>query len=63
VLSRGYEGEEALFLPDSHLRPPYGLLMFGLFSLSLAVAGTLTGEAFGRVAMIYRAEKPKQFGN
>ena len=42
--------------------PMYGLLLFGVFSLFLAVAGTCTGEAwarFGRV--VYRAKEPKQF--
>jgi hypothetical protein len=54
--------EEALFTPDSPVRPPYGLLIFGVFSLFLAVVGTFTGEAwarFGRV--VYRAKDPKQF--
>jgi len=50
-------------MPDSRLRPPpYGLLIFGVFSLFLAVAGISTGEAwarFGRV--VYRAKEPKQF--
>lgn len=41
---------------------PYGLLMFGLFSLFLAVAGTLTGEAWSRSGpSVYRNEKPKEF--
>ena len=49
-------------MPDSHLRPPYGLLIFGVFSLFLAVAGISTGEAwarFGRV--VSRAKEPRQF--
>jgi hypothetical protein len=46
----------------SDLRPMYGWLLFGVFSLFLAVVGTCTGEAwarFGRV--VYRAKEPKQF--
>ena len=42
--------------------PMYGLLLFGVFSLFVAVAGTCTGQAwarFGRV--VYRAKEPKQF--
>jgi|HubBroStandDraft_1064217.scaffolds.fasta_scaffold933498_1 hypothetical protein len=49
-------------MPHSDLSPPYGLLIFGVFSLFLAVRGTCTGEAWaflGRV--VYRDEKPKQF--
>jgi len=51
-----------LLMPHSDLRPPYGLLMFGLFLLVLAVGGTCTGEAwayFGQV--VYRDKEPKQF--
>lgn len=51
-----------LFAHDSYSGPPYGLLIFGLFSLFLAVAGACTGQAwarFGRV--VYRAKEPKQF--
>jgi hypothetical protein len=50
-------------LPDlsSHLRPPYGLLIFGVFILVLAVAGTCTGTLWGRGGPVYRAEKPTQF--
>lgn len=49
-------------MPHSDLGPPIGFLIFGVFSLFLAVRGTCTGEAwayFGRV--VYRDEKPKQF--
>jgi hypothetical protein len=49
-------------MPNSDLSPPYGLLIFGLMSLLLALVGTCTGEAwarFGRV--VYRAKEPKQF--
>ena len=48
-------------MPDSHLRPPYGLLLFGAFLLLLAVVGICTGEALARFGVVYRAEKPKQF--
>jgi hypothetical protein len=51
-----------LLVLDSNLRPPYGLLIFGVFSFFLAVSGTCTGEAwarFGRV--VYRAKEPKKF--
>ena len=45
---------------DRH--PGYGLLLFGIFSLFMAVAGTCTGEAWaGLGRMVYRAEKPKEF--
>jgi hypothetical protein len=49
-------------MPDSHLTPPYGLLIFRVFSLFMAVVGTCTGQAWalsGRV--VYRAKEPKQF--
>jgi len=49
-------------MPHSDLRPPYGLLIFGLFLLFLAVGGTCTGEAwayFGQV--VHRDKTPKQF--
>jgi hypothetical protein len=55
-------GEEALFLPDSFSRSSYGLLIFGLFSLLLAVVGTCTGEAWARFGhVVSRAKEPKQF--
>ena len=50
------------FKPHSDLRPPNGLLMFGVFLLFLAVSGTCTGKAwayFGQV--VYRDEEPKKF--
>jgi hypothetical protein len=51
-----------LFTHHSYSGPPWGLLIFGVFSLFLAVNGACTGEAwagFGRV--VYRAKEPKQF--
>jgi len=49
-------------MPHSDLRPPYGFLIFGLFFLVLAVAGTRTGEAWARFGRVfYRDEEPKQF--
>ena len=50
-----------LFMPHSDLSPPYGLLIFGLFSLVLAVVATCIGEALGRFGLVYRDERPKQF--
>jgi hypothetical protein len=49
-------------MPHWDLRPPYGLLLFGVFLLLLAVGGTFTGKArayFGQV--VYRDEEPKKF--
>jgi hypothetical protein len=41
---------------------PYGLLIFGVFSLVLAVVGTCTGETLARFeGVIYRADDPKEF--
>jgi hypothetical protein len=49
-------------MPDSFVRTPYGLLVFGLFLLFLGVAGTLTGEAWGRFGrVVYRAKEPGKF--
>jgi hypothetical protein len=49
-------------MPRSNLRPPYGLLIFGVFSLVLAVNGTCTGEAWGYYGqVVYRDRTPKQF--
>jgi hypothetical protein len=49
-------------MPHSDLRAPYGLLIFGLFSLILAVAGTCTGETWARFGIVvYRDDRPKQF--
>jgi hypothetical protein len=51
-----------LFMPHSDLKPPYGLLIGGVFLLFLAVGGTCAGKApqyFGRV--VYRDEEPKRF--
>ena len=56
------EGKGALFMLPSDIRPPYVLLIFGAFSLFLAVAGTCTGEAWARFGqVVYRAKEPKQF--
>lgn len=50
-------------MPDSILRPsPYGLLIFGVFSLFLAVVGTCTGEAWAPHSLgVSRAKEPKKF--
>ena len=49
-------------MPNSDQSPPYGLLIFGVFSLFLAVRGTCTGEAWARFGVVvYRDERPKQF--
>jgi len=61
VLTETAFSQASLSMP-SHSRPLYGLLIFGAFSLFLAVVGTCTGEAwarFGRV--VCRAKEPKQF--
>jgi hypothetical protein len=48
-------------MPDSDLGL-YVFLIFGVFSLFLAVAGTCTGEAWARYGrVVYRAKEPKQF--
>lgn len=48
-------------MPDSDLKPPYGLLVFGVFLLVLAIAGTCTGKLWGRGGSVSRAEKPTEF--
>jgi hypothetical protein len=49
-------------MPDPHSRTPYGFLIFGVFSLVLAVAGTLTGKVWARYGrVIYRAKEPQNF--
>jgi hypothetical protein len=49
-------------MPHSNLRPPYGLLIFGVFLLFLAVRGTCTGEAWAYLGqVVYRDEEPKKF--
>ena len=48
--------------PGSDLKPPYGLLIFGVVSLLLGVIATFTGDAwsrFGRV--VRRVNDPNQF--
>jgi len=51
-----------LFMPHSDLRPPYGLLILGVFLLVLAVNGTCTAEAWAHFGLVvYRDEEPKQF--
>jgi hypothetical protein len=54
---------KTLFLAGLYREPPpYGLLLFGIFSLFLAVGGILTGEAPARgVGMIDRNKQPKRF--
>jgi hypothetical protein len=63
ILARLSVGLGAQDISPRHAGPAmYGLLLFGVFSLFLAVAGTCTGEAwarFGRV--VHRAKEPKQF--
>src|ERR1700735_3834646 len=59
---RFQEIKGTLFMPHSDLKPPYGLLIGGVFFLFLAVGGTCTGKAralFGHV--VYRDEEPKRF--
>ena len=49
-------------MPHSDLRPPYGLLIFGVFLLLMGVGGTRTVEGWARSGrVVYRDEKPKQF--
>ena len=49
-------------MPHSDVRPPYGLLVAGIFSLFLAVGGTCSGAAWARFdSVIYRAKEPKRF--
>ena len=49
-------------MPESYSRSSYGLLVFGVFSLFLAVVGTCTGEAWARFGQVVsRAKEPKQF--
>jgi hypothetical protein len=51
-----------LFMAHSSLRTPYGFLIFGAFSLILAVGGTWTGKAWARYGrVVYRANEPKKF--
>jgi hypothetical protein len=41
---------------------PYGLLIFGVFSLVLAVVGTCSGKTLARFhGVVYRADDPKWF--
>lgn len=49
-------------MTDSYSRPPYGLLLFGIFSFFMAVLGTCTGVTGARYGgWVYRAKEPKQF--
>ena len=51
-----------MFVPHSDLKPPYGLLIFGVFLLLLGVRGTCTGEAWAYLGqVVYRDEEPKKF--
>jgi len=60
--SRKQKGQGTLFMPNSDQSPPYGLLIFGVVSLLLAVVGTCTGEAWARFGLVvYRAKERKQF--
>ena len=57
-------GRSGMFMPGANLRPLYGLLIFGISSLFLAIGGTCTGEAwarFGRV--VYRPKNRRSFGD
>jgi len=59
--SRKEEGKVTLFMPDSELGS-YGLLIFGVVSLALAVNAACTGEAWSRFGVVvYRAEEPRKF--
>jgi len=58
---QGAKGREELVrysCPDSNVRQPYGLLIFGVFSFFLAVAGTRTGEAWAH-ALVAWSTAPK----
>ncbi len=49
-------------MPDSDSTPPYGFLIFGVFSLFLAVVGTCTGETLARYGLVVcRAKDAKKF--
>jgi hypothetical protein len=49
-------------MPNSDLKPPYGLLIFGIVSVVLAVAGTCTGKAWARFGLVlYRDKEPWNF--
>ena len=49
-------------MPDSYSGPPYGLLVFGVFLLFIAVVGTYTGKAWARFGQqVHRAKQPKEF--
>jgi hypothetical protein len=45
--------------PDGWNKPwPFGVLLFGLLMLLLAVIGTFTGTAYGKGSRAYRATEP-----
>ncbi len=47
---------------EPHFRPPYALLFFGILMLAIAVAGTFTGQIWGRNGeKTSRAKNPKTF--
>jgi len=49
-------------MPNSHLSPPYGLLIFGVISLCVGVVSTCTGVTWARYGrVIYRAKDPLRF--
>ena len=49
-------------MDNSHLRPPYALLFFGIFFFAIAVFGTCTGQIWGRNGeKTFRAKDPKTF--
>ena len=49
-------------MPDSVLRPSYVLLIFGIFSLFMAVLGTCTGVTGARYGgWVYRDKEPTQY--
>jgi hypothetical protein len=51
-----------VFMPASDSGPPFGLLIFGVFTLLLAVFGTCTGKTLTRPGrVVCRADDPKEF--
>jgi hypothetical protein len=48
--------------PESWNKPwPFGVVLFGLLMLLLAVIGTFTGKTYGRGGSAYRAKDPVEY--